>query len=97
MKNHIKGSTMQLLAQLFQKEGKKLTLSIESCFLNSPKVLSQFFKIESRLYSLNLSDVGINDDHLFEVATFLSQSCPQLKVFHLQKNNIGLEGAMSLA
>ena len=88
---------MKLLAQLFQKDGKKLTLSIESCFLNSPKVLSEFFKIESRLYSLNLSDVGINDDHLFEVATFLSQSCPQLKVFHLQKNNIGLEGAMSLA
>jgi len=46
---------------------------------------------------LNLSDVGLCDEHLYEIATFLDESCKGLKVLHLQRNNIGLEGAMSLA
>ena len=46
---------------------------------------------------LNLSDVGLTDEHLYEVATFLDESCVGLKMLHLQRNNIGLEGAMSLA
>ena len=44
-----------------------------------------------------MTDCGISDDYLTELAHFLDEGCPNLKDLHLSRNNIGLEGAMSLA
>jgi Ran GTPase-activating protein (RanGAP) involved in mRNA processing and transport len=44
-----------------------------------------------------LTDCGITDDYLTDLAHFLDEGCPNLKDLHLARNSIGLEGAMSLA
>ena len=99
LKHPLKGSTLQLLADIFHvaRPTARLSLSLSRCFLYSEKTLNEFFQTPSNLTQLNLSDVGLCDEHLYEIATFLDESCKGLKVLHLQRNNIGLEGAMSLA
>ena len=95
--NPLKKSTVaQLCSMLACKSGSRYVLTIERCCVSNQTMSCLLSQLQSTK-QLNLNELGLTDDSVFQIPALLGSPVCKLQSLSLRNNCIRIEGALALA